>query len=205
MSLFFLSNPPSLNISSSPHALLPGFFHTLNHLTPGPASVLFNGSHTQTLTLCSCPPSCIFHAVNSSPGRPAQQRARAPFDGIDGAELPAVSSSLTGCSGWSTAELSLFFSPSLSLSFFLTIRVMSFGTSTKTGFSVRDILDLPNPAGKCGSGTEETEEDETEEASVEVSSSENAPVLGFNGCGGSFSRWSRGSGNLHFSCEGNSF
>ncbi|XP_074541503.1 NK2 homeobox 2b [Halichoeres trimaculatus] len=77
---------------------------------------------------------------------------------------------------------------------------MSLGTSTKTGFSVRDILDLPNTAGKCGSGTEETEEDETEEASVEVSGSMNAPVLGFNG--GSFSRWSRGSGNLHFSLHG---
>ncbi|KAM6992208.1 NK2 homeobox 2b [Tautogolabrus adspersus] len=74
---------------------------------------------------------------------------------------------------------------------------MSFGTSTKTGFSVRDILDLPNPTGRCGSGTEETEEDDTEEASAEVSGSENAPVFGFNG--GSYGRWSRGSGNLHFS------
>uniref|UniRef100_A0A3Q3EGF1 Homeobox domain-containing protein n=1 Tax=Labrus bergylta TaxID=56723 RepID=A0A3Q3EGF1_9LABR len=73
---------------------------------------------------------------------------------------------------------------------------MSFGTSNKTGFSVRDILDLPNPAGRCGagSGTEETEEEDTEEASAEVSGSENAPVFGFNG--GSYGRWSRGSGNL---------
>uniref|UniRef100_A0A8C2Z8U8 NK2 homeobox 2b n=1 Tax=Cyclopterus lumpus TaxID=8103 RepID=A0A8C2Z8U8_CYCLU len=37
---------------------------------------------------------------------------------------------------------------------------MSFGTNTKTGFSVRDILDLPDPNGRCGSGTEETKEDE---------------------------------------------
>ncbi|CAM9132721.1 unnamed protein product [Lampetra planeri] len=34
--------------------------------------------------------------------------------------------------------------------------------ATRTGFSVRDILDLP--AGKCGSGTDETEEEDTEEA-----------------------------------------
>ncbi|XP_070782412.1 NK2 homeobox 2b [Enoplosus armatus] len=85
---------------------------------------------------------------------------------------------------------------------------MSFGTSTKTGFSVRDILDLPNPTGRCGSGTEETEEDDTEEASAEVSGSENAQKLGFSGrslCergGGSYGRWSRGSGNLHFSLQG---
>lgn len=81
---------------------------------------------------------------------------------------------------------------------------MSFGTNTKTGFLVQDILDLPDSTGKCGgSGTEETEEDDTEE----VSRSENAQELGFNGrdlcelSAGSFSRWSCGSGNLHFSCE----
>ncbi|XP_044025167.1 NK2 homeobox 2b isoform X2 [Siniperca chuatsi] len=74
---------------------------------------------------------------------------------------------------------------------------MSFGTNTKTGFSVRDILDLPNPTGRCGSGTEETEEDDTEEASAEVSGPENAQKLGFSdrslcerGCG-SYGRWSR--------------
>ncbi|KAM9338871.1 NK2 homeobox 2b [Symphorus nematophorus] len=74
---------------------------------------------------------------------------------------------------------------------------MSFGTNAKTGFSVRDILDLPNPSGRrCGSGTEETEEDDTEEASAEVSAAENAQKLGFSG---GYGRWSRGFGNLHFS------
>ncbi|XP_028252353.1 NK2 homeobox 2b [Parambassis ranga] len=75
---------------------------------------------------------------------------------------------------------------------------MSFGTSAKTGFSVRDILDLPDSGtGKCGSGTEETEEDETEEASTEVPGPQNAQKLGFSGrtlCergGGNFCRWSR--------------
>ncbi|KAM7368330.1 hypothetical protein PAMP_014558 [Pampus punctatissimus] len=81
---------------------------------------------------------------------------------------------------------------------------MSFGTNTKTGFLVQDILDLPDSTGRCGSGTEETEEDDTEE----VSGSENAQKLRSNGrnlCergAGSFSRWSRGSGNLHFSFHG---
>ncbi|XP_038554055.1 homeobox protein Nkx-2.2a-like [Micropterus salmoides] len=75
---------------------------------------------------------------------------------------------------------------------------MSFGTNIKAGFSVRDILDLPNPNARCGSGTEETEEDETEEASAEVSGSENASLCER----GSFGRWSRGSGNLHFSLHG---
>ncbi|XP_044185493.1 NK2 homeobox 2b [Thunnus albacares] len=76
---------------------------------------------------------------------------------------------------------------------------MSFGTNTRTGFLVQDILDLPDSTGRCGSGTEETEEDDTEEASAEVSGSENAQKLGFTGRNlcergeGSFSRWSRGS------------
>lgn len=76
---------------------------------------------------------------------------------------------------------------------------MSFGNNAKTGFSVRDILDLPDPAGKCGSGTDETEEDDTEEASAEVSGSDarKACELG----AGRFGRWSCGSGNLHLSCE----
>lgn len=81
---------------------------------------------------------------------------------------------------------------------------MSFGTVPKTGFSVRDILDLPNPTGRCGSGAKETEEDDTEEASAEASGAEK---VGFSvrrfcerGCG-SYGRWSRGSGNLHFSRE----
>uniref|UniRef100_A0A3P8T7R0 NK2 homeobox 2b n=1 Tax=Amphiprion percula TaxID=161767 RepID=A0A3P8T7R0_AMPPE len=57
---------------------------------------------------------------------------------------------------------------------------MSFGTSAKIGFSVRDILDLPDRSGRCGSGTEETEEDDAEEASAEAPESENAQKLGFN-------------------------
>ncbi|KAK2855864.1 hypothetical protein Q5P01_004599 [Channa striata] len=75
---------------------------------------------------------------------------------------------------------------------------MSFGTNTKTGFSVRDILDLPDSSGKCGCGTEETEEDDAEEALAEVSGSGTAQKLGFThrdlrgGGGGSFGRWSRG-------------
>ncbi|KAM7395901.1 hypothetical protein PAMA_007260 [Pampus argenteus] len=76
---------------------------------------------------------------------------------------------------------------------------MSFGTNTKTGFLVQDILDLPDSTGMCGSGTEETEEDDTEEASAEVSGCEDAQKVGSNGrslcerSAGSFSRWSRGS------------
>ncbi len=84
---------------------------------------------------------------------------------------------------------------------------MAFSTNTKTGFSVRDILDLPNPSGRSGSGTEETEEDDTEEASAEASGAENAPKFGLSGrsfCergGGSYGRRSRGAGNLHFPRE----
>lgn len=84
---------------------------------------------------------------------------------------------------------------------------MSLGTSAKTGFSVRDILDLPDSTGRCGSGTEETEEDENEEASAEVSGSENVPNLEFSGgglcerAGQRLGRWSSPSGNLHFSRE----
>ncbi|XP_041815338.1 NK2 homeobox 2b [Chelmon rostratus] len=76
---------------------------------------------------------------------------------------------------------------------------MSFGTSTKIGFSVRDILDLPNATGRCGSGTEETEEDDAEEAPAEASGSKNAQKLDFKErsfcerSGGSYGRWSRGS------------
>uniref|UniRef100_A0A4W6FRL9 NK2 homeobox 2b n=1 Tax=Lates calcarifer TaxID=8187 RepID=A0A4W6FRL9_LATCA len=65
--------------------------------------------------------------------------------------------------------------------------VMSSGTNTKTGFSVRDILDLPDKTGRCagsgsggGSATEETEEDDTEEASAEVSGAGNSQKLGFS-------------------------
>ncbi|XP_033979678.1 NK2 homeobox 2b [Trematomus bernacchii] len=62
---------------------------------------------------------------------------------------------------------------------------MSFGT--KTGFSVRDILDLPDRTGRYGSGTEEAEEEEPEEEPVEVPRMETGQKLGFSG------RWSRGS------------
>lgn len=72
---------------------------------------------------------------------------------------------------------------------------MSFGTSTRPGFSVRDILDLPD-----STGTEETEEDDAEEASR----SENAQKPEFSrrdlrerGAG----RWSRGTGDLRLSGE----
>lgn len=83
---------------------------------------------------------------------------------------------------------------------------MSFGTNTKTGFSVRDILDLPDPIG--GSGTEETE-DENEEASAETlveNESENVQKLGFNAhlcerSTGSYARWTGSAGNLQFSCK----
>nr|XP_046229324.1 NK2 homeobox 2b [Scatophagus argus] len=86
---------------------------------------------------------------------------------------------------------------------------MSFGTNTKTGFSVRDILDLPNPTGRCGSGTEEAEEDDTEEASAVVPGPENAQKFGFSGRsfrergggggggGGIYGRWSRRAVGLH--------
>ncbi|XP_062268011.1 NK2 homeobox 2b [Platichthys flesus] len=88
---------------------------------------------------------------------------------------------------------------------------MSFGTITRTGFSVRDILDLPDPTGRFsgGSGTEETEEDDPE-----VSGSENPQNRGFNarslsarGGGGTglLGRWSRGAGGLTFSLHGLSF
>ncbi|XP_071323925.1 NK2 homeobox 2b [Trachinotus anak] len=71
---------------------------------------------------------------------------------------------------------------------------MSSGTSTKTGFSVRDILDLPDPTGRCGgSGTEEAEEDDPEEASAE-----SPQKVGFSG----LSSWSCGPGNLQLSLHG---
>ncbi|KAK5852571.1 hypothetical protein PBY51_006424 [Eleginops maclovinus] len=71
---------------------------------------------------------------------------------------------------------------------------MSFGT--KTGFSVRDILNLPDRTGRYGSGTEEAEEEEPEEEPVEMPRMETGQKLGFS------SRWSRGSGNLHVSLHG---
>ncbi|XP_058469917.1 NK2 homeobox 2b [Solea solea] len=72
---------------------------------------------------------------------------------------------------------------------------MSFGTNTKTGFSVRDLLDLPDPASRCGagSGTEETEEEDTEAPGAETPQQ----TLGFTG---GLSRWSRG--NINFSLHG---
>lgn len=38
--------------------------------------------------------------------------------------------------------------------------------NTKTGFSVKDLLDLPDDTNDEGSGAEETDEDTAEEASV---------------------------------------
>ncbi|XP_029984101.1 homeobox protein Nkx-2.2a-like [Sphaeramia orbicularis] len=65
---------------------------------------------------------------------------------------------------------------------------------SKTGFSVRDILDLPQPNGRRGSGgTEEADDEDAEEACAE------APGPGTRGFSG---RWSRGTGNLHFSLHG---
>ncbi|CAI5684636.1 NK2 homeobox 2b [Oreochromis niloticus] len=75
---------------------------------------------------------------------------------------------------------------------------MPFGANTKTGFSVRDILDLPDSTGRCGSGTEETEEDDTEEASAEVSGGRGLCER----AGERLGTWSSASGNLHFSLHG---
>ncbi|XP_074472240.1 homeobox protein Nkx-2.2a-like [Sebastes fasciatus] len=81
---------------------------------------------------------------------------------------------------------------------------MSLCTNTKARFSVRDILDLPDQTsgtGTCGSGTEETELEDTTEQ-VPRSETTTGQKCGFSGRSGSFSRWSRGSGNLHFSLHG---
>ncbi|KAM4632855.1 homeobox protein Nkx-2.2a-like [Polymixia lowei] len=79
---------------------------------------------------------------------------------------------------------------------------MSVG-NTKTGFSVRDILDLPDAIG--GSGTEETE-DEIEEVSNEVlvvNESENVKHLELNSrlCehNSTFTRWTGTTNNRQFS------
>lgn len=74
---------------------------------------------------------------------------------------------------------------------------MPFGANAKTGFSVRDILDLPDSTGRCGSGTEETEEDDTEEASSEVSGGRGLCER----AGERLGTWSSTPGNLHFSRE----
>ncbi|KAM3603582.1 uncharacterized protein V6R79_025402 [Siganus canaliculatus] len=82
---------------------------------------------------------------------------------------------------------------------------MSAGTGVRTGFSVRDILDLPKPSGRCGSGAEETEEDDAEEAAGRAAAAEPDPgsekkqqKFGFSGlC--ERDRWTRGSGNFQFS------
>lgn len=67
---------------------------------------------------------------------------------------------------------------------------MSFGTNTKPGFSVRDILDLPDSA-----GTEETEE----EASAKNRGFTARDLRARAAC--CFGRCSRGAGDLHFSRE----
>ncbi|XP_059212784.1 homeobox protein Nkx-2.2a-like [Centropristis striata] len=136
---------------------------------------------------------------------PLRSARAAPVHGVHGPRGSAARCSLTGSEalpprGSNLRPFCLFASSGA--------RVMSFGTNTRTGFSVRDILDLPDPAGRCGSGTEEAEEDDPEEAHAEVPGSGNAQKLGFSGrslCGrggGSYGRWSRGSGNLHFSLHG---
>ncbi|KAM4713748.1 NK2 homeobox 2b [Anableps anableps] len=62
---------------------------------------------------------------------------------------------------------------------------MPSGSRGRTGFSVRDLLDLPSPAGGCGSGTEE---ESSREASVEEPEPEpeRAQEVGL-----SWSRWRR--------------
>ncbi|XP_028997787.1 NK2 homeobox 2b [Betta splendens] len=76
---------------------------------------------------------------------------------------------------------------------------MSFSTNTKPGFSVRDILDLPD-----STGTEETEEDDAEDASRSADAQK--LDLSRRGLrerdGGSVGRWSRGTSNPHFSHHG---
>lgn len=81
---------------------------------------------------------------------------------------------------------------------------MSLGTVTKTGFSVRDILDLPGPKESRSTGANDAEEDDAEEASTGAESAQKLGLGGRSLCersGGSFGRWSRGSGDLHFSRE----
>ncbi|XP_068454808.1 NK2 homeobox 2b [Clinocottus analis] len=66
----------------------------------------------------------------------------------------------------------------------------SSSSSSRPGFSVRDILDLPAPDGRSGSGTEGTEEEDAEEAAAEAPGPGDAQQrLGFSGRRG---RWSRG-------------
>ncbi|XP_034017807.1 NK2 homeobox 2b [Thalassophryne amazonica] len=89
---------------------------------------------------------------------------------------------------------------------------MSFGTNIKTGFSVRDILDLPDltrtGTGTRRSGTKGKEKGNTDEASSDVPGSGSAQKLRYNGHnvsergGGSCAKWIYGSANLHFSLHG---
>ncbi|KAM4529279.1 NK2 homeobox 2b [Fundulus diaphanus] len=60
---------------------------------------------------------------------------------------------------------------------------MPSGSRGRTGFSVRDLLDLPSPSGACESGTEE---ESSREASVEDPEPDGAQKLGF-----SWTRWNR--------------
>ncbi|CAB1342744.1 unnamed protein product [Coregonus sp. 'balchen'] len=83
---------------------------------------------------------------------------------------------------------------------------MSFN-NTKKGFSVKDLLDLPDTNG--GSGTEETEdenEEETSEIMTQNPSFENAgnvpcKSLLCDGGGNSYSRWLASSNSIQYSCE----
>lgn len=80
---------------------------------------------------------------------------------------------------------------------------MSF-SNTKTGFSVKDILDLPDTNG--GSGTEETEdenEEETSEIMTQNPSLENAgnKSLLCDGGGNSYSKWLASSNSIQYSRE----
>ncbi|XP_072218987.1 NK2 homeobox 2b [Leuresthes tenuis] len=73
---------------------------------------------------------------------------------------------------------------------------MPSGTNARTGFSVRDILDLPEPTARCGSGTEE---EISHEASAQDPGSGSTRRPAFSGRSlhelgtGSLGRWSRSS------------
>ncbi|XP_047429965.1 NK2 homeobox 2b [Mugil cephalus] len=190
---FFLSNPPSLNI----HLLLnlrhlkaaPFFFHPLDHLTLGTRLRPFYAAVKRERMSSLVDVSCV---------KPSPPRGLAPFTGIHGPQPSGSCSSLTGHS----RRISAGHKPGTcsSSSSSSPLCVMSFGTSVKTGFSVRDILDLPDSTGRCGSGTEEIEEDDTEEASAGAPGSGKTRRMEFPG--GSLGRWSRASADLRFSLHG---
>ncbi|MEQ2266670.1 hypothetical protein XENORESO_014943 [Xenotaenia resolanae] len=81
---------------------------------------------------------------------------------------------------------SLTTEPGTFIFFYFRACAMPSGSRGRTGFSVRDLLDLPDlpsPRGGCGSGTEE---ERSREASVEGPGPDSAQKLGL-----SWSRWSR--------------